>query len=122
MSGSILSSTNRSPARFHSPSRRIARKMTGNELLQPYSKSKLQWGSKSMSVNRATFCQLISKFIRGFTQLNLTKLKLEYLKFGFKCKRKDIRKTNFFCITRVRFFSSSAQVCFKNTVVNLLFS
>jgi len=49
----------------------------------------------------------------------MTKLKLGYLKFGFKYKKESYKHRQFFCITRVRHFSSSAQVCFKNTAVGL---
>jgi len=40
-------------------------------------KANLSWGS-----TWAKFCQLISNLFLVLSQLNLTKLKLEYLKFG----------------------------------------
>jgi len=40
----------------------------------------------------------------------LAKLKLEYLKLGFKCKKEDKTRMKIFLLTRVRLFSSSAQV------------
>jgi len=63
----------------------------------------------------AKLCQLIASLSVILLQLNLTELKLEYLKFGFWCKN----NTKIFCITRVRLFSSSAKVCFQNSAVFL---
>jgi len=55
-----------------------------------------------------------------FLQLKLTKLKLEFLKSGFKHKKERYKhKRKNFCINRVRPFSNSAQVCFQNTTVSI---
>jgi len=40
---------------------------------------------------------------------------LEYLKSGFNCKKERYKKN--FATLEFDFFSSSAQVCFKNTIV-----
>jgi len=39
------------------------------------------------SSTRAKFCQLLASLSAILPYLNLTKLKLEYLKSGFKCKK-----------------------------------
>jgi len=49
-----------------------------NRPLQPYSKTKLGW-----SPTWAKFCWLIASLSVVLPQLNMTKLKLEYLKFCF---------------------------------------
>jgi len=46
--------------------------------LRPYSKSKLELES-----NLAKFCRLVASLSVVLPQLNLTKLKHKYLKFGF---------------------------------------
>jgi len=48
----------------------------------PIIKANLSW-----SRSRAKFCQLIASLFVILSQFYLTKLKLEYLKFGFKCKK-----------------------------------
>jgi len=53
------------------------------------------------------------------TQFSLTKLKLEYLKSGFKCKDKNSR--HFLFITRVLLFSSSDQACALKTAAKSMF-
>jgi len=53
----------------------------------PYAKSK-----HDLSSTWAKFCQLIASLFAILSQLNLTKLKLEYLKFGFKHKQEDKNK------------------------------
>jgi len=69
-------------------------------------KANLSWSS-----TRAKFDQLIASLSMVPLQLNLTKLELENLKSGFKCKRESTQ-TKKICITGVRLFSSSAQVWF----------
>jgi len=49
-----------------------------NRDLQPYSKSKLELESNSSEI-----CQLIASLSVVLPLLNVTKLKLEYLKFDF---------------------------------------
>jgi len=50
----------------------------------------------------------------------LRKLKLEYLKFGFKHKKMDINTNEKkFASFKLRLFSSSAQVCFQYTAVTV---
>jgi len=80
--------------------------------LRPYSKCKLELLS-----NFGEILPVIASLSVVVAQLNLTKLKLEYLKFGFHLKKKDTNTDKYFCITRVRLFSSSAQVYFYNTTV-----
>jgi len=53
-----------------------------SKVLRSYSKSKLELES-----NLAKLCQLIAILPIVLLQLNLTKLKLDYLKFGFQCKK-----------------------------------
>jgi len=86
-------------------------------LLWPYSKSKLEleFNSREMlPVNCKFICDSILIF-------NLTKLKLEYLKFGFKCKKK-VKNTDEknFATLEFDFFSSSAEVSFSNTAFSVL--
>jgi len=46
----------------------------------------------------------------NLSQLNLTKLKLEYLKVWLEVQKKEnITQTKLFCISRVRLFSGLAQ-------------
>jgi len=65
--------------------------------------------NSSWSLTRAKLCQLIASLSVVLSQLNLAKLKLEYLKSGFRCKKERYKH---FCIIRIQLFSSSAQVCF----------
>jgi len=48
--------------------------------------------------NSNGICQLIASLSMILLQLNLAKLKLEYLKSGFKCKRVRYNEKKF-CIT-----------------------
>jgi len=43
--------------------------------------------NSSWSPTRAKFCKVIASLSVVLPQLNLTKLKLEYLKSGFRCKK-----------------------------------
>jgi len=47
-------------------------------------------------------------------QHNLTKLKLEFRKFDFKCEKKDIN-TDEYILHQAHLFSSSAQICCQDT-------
>jgi len=67
-------------------------------VLQPYSKSKLELKS-----NLSKICQLIASLSTIQPQFNI-KLKLKYLKSGFKCKKKDITHTIFFASLKFDFF------------------
>jgi len=70
-------------------------------------KANLSWNP-----TRAKFFQLIASLSGILPELNLTKLKLEYLNSGLKCKKDMNTRENFFCITRIQLFFSSAQVSF----------
>jgi len=59
-----------------------------------------------------SFCQLIASLSFVLPQLNLTKIKLEYLKFGLEFKKKLKHSRKIYCLTRVRLFLSSARVIF----------
>jgi len=48
-------------------------------------KANLSW-----SPTQAKFCPLIASIFVVLPQRNLTKLKHEYLKFGFKCKKEKL--------------------------------
>jgi len=52
------------------------------------------------------------------TQLNILKLKLEYLKTDVKCKKRKIKApTKNLQNSSSTFFDFSSKVCFQNTVV-----
>jgi len=56
--------------------------------------------NSSWSPTPAKFCQLIASLSVILSQLNLTKLKLEYLKSGFRYKNEKYKQTkSFFCET-----------------------
>jgi len=50
------------------------------------------------------FYQLTASLSVVLSQINLTILKLEYLKFVFKRKKEHKNTEEYFCITRVRLF------------------
>jgi len=84
----------------------VLRQASGNQTYGRILKANLSW-----SPTWAIFCQLIASISDVLPQLNLTKLKLEYLKFGFLCKNERYKQgQNFFCVTQVRLFSSSAEI------------
>jgi len=64
--------------------------------------SRILKANLSWSPTRAKFCQLIASLSVVLPQINMTKLKLQYLKF----------EQNFFVSLEFDFFSSAAQVCF----------
>jgi len=88
-----------------------------HSILRPYSKSKLELESNSSEI-----LPVNCKFFWGSSPLNLTKLKFEYLKSDFRCKKErcnDFRckkkckeRRKFFLHHSSSTFSSSAQVCF----------
>jgi len=80
-----------------------------DQILQPYSKSKLELESNLSEILPVNLFANLSVVL---SQLNLTKLKLEYLKFGFSTKKKDRNTDKIVSATRVRLFSSLAKVCF----------
>jgi len=78
--------------------------------LQPYSKSKLELKSNL----RARFYQLIARLSAILPQLNLTKVKLECLKFGFKCKKERYNTDeNFLHHSSSTFFKFSSSLLLK---------
>jgi len=57
--------------------------------------------------------QLIASLSVVLTQLNLSKLKLEYLKSGFQCKKERYKHRQIFCITLVRLFRVQLKFALK---------
>jgi len=66
----------------------------------------------SWSRTWAKLCQLIASLSVILSRFYVTKLKLEYLKFGFKWKKEWKIHRQFFSHHSNSAFSSSAQVCF----------
>jgi len=75
-------------------------------------KANLSW-----SPTRTKFYQFIASLFVVLLQLNLTKVKLEYLKFDLKCKNERYKhKQNFFLLQSCSMFLEfSSQVFFQNT-------
>jgi len=49
----------------------------------------------------------------------LKMIKLEFLNPDFNCKKKKDKTQTNFCITQLKFFSNSVQVCFQNAAASL---
>jgi len=88
--------------------RRLGPKV-GNGINGRILKANLRW-----SPTRAKFCQLIASLSVVLPQINLTKLKFEYLKFGFSTKKKDINTDKkFLCHSSLTFFRVQLKFAFK---------